>query len=67
MITKIGLVAGEIWEYLEMNNNTADMDEIIQGLGHGRDLVLMSIGWLSRESHILLEGEDANLTIKLSS
>lgn len=66
MITKIGLAAGDIWEYLEKNDRRAALSDIISGLGKDRDTVLMSIGWLAREGHILLEGKPGNYVVKLN-
>lgn len=67
MITRIGIVAGEIWNYLEKNNRTAKLDELILGLGKDKDMALMSIGWLAREGHIVLEGEGPNYTVTLTN
>ncbi len=58
MITKIGIVAGEIWQLLE-SNGTVSIKDIKSKLDRAESLILMSIGWLSREGHVLLE-EKAN-------
>ncbi|NQT46625.1 MAG: winged helix-turn-helix domain-containing protein [Candidatus Omnitrophica bacterium] len=55
MITKIGIVAGEIWHYLEGHGDTS-LEALIKGVDKPRDVVLMSLGWLAREGHIILEG-----------
>ena len=67
MITKIGIIAGEIWEYLDNHGKSSSLEEIVSGLEKDRDIVLMSIGWLARESHIVMEGESPNYTVKLST
>ncbi|MBD3427251.1 MAG: hypothetical protein GF409_08545 [Candidatus Omnitrophica bacterium] len=66
MITQIGLVAGDIWDYLDNHNGEARMGDLTSDLKKDRDLVLMSIGWLAREGHIVLEGKMPNYTVKLS-
>ena len=66
MITKIGLVAGDIWNYLDGHDGCDQIGNIINGVKKQGDIVLMSIGWLAREGHILLEREDAGYTVKLS-
>lgn len=66
MITQIGLVAGEIWDYLDNHDQKAKMDDIISDLRKNRDLVLMSVGWLAREGHIVLEGKTPDYTIRFS-
>lgn len=67
MITQIGLVAGEIWDYLENNNKEAGLGDIISTLQKDRDLVLMSVGWLAREGHIVMEGKVPDYTIRLTN
>jgi len=65
MITQIGIVAGEIWNHLEKNPGTNDLEGIIKEIDKPKDLVLMSIGWLAREGHIVLEGESPSYSLKL--
>ncbi len=64
MITQIGIIAGEIWHVLE-KSRTAKMSDIITGIDKPRDAVLMSIGWLAREGHVILEGEGPNYRVSL--
>ena len=52
MITKIGIVAGDIWSYLEEQGSVAEMDDLVRELKKEKELVLMSVGWLAREGHI---------------
>lgn len=66
MITKIGIIAGEIWEYLDNHAKKSSLEDMISALGKDRDQVFMSIGWLAREGHIVLEGESPNYTVRLS-
>ena len=54
MITRIGIVAGEIWHYLEGHGDTS-LETLIKGVDKPRDVILMSLGWLAREGHIILE------------
>jgi len=67
MITKIGIVAGEIWNYLEKHDQSAAMDEVVEGMEQDRDIILMSIGWLSREGHVILEGQAPNHVVRLTN
>ena len=64
MITKIGIVAGEIWHILE-NRAKSSLDDIIKDVDAPRDIVLMSIGWLAREGHVVLEVEAPNQEVSL--
>ncbi len=58
MITEIGIVAGDIWHFLD-NRRTCTLDELVNGTDKDRNVVLMSLGWLAREGHIILEQQDA--------
>ncbi|NQT07345.1 MAG: winged helix-turn-helix domain-containing protein [Candidatus Omnitrophica bacterium] len=64
MITKLGIIAGEIWHLLE-NKEKVTLDDIIKELDSPRDIVLMSMGWLAREGHIVLEGDTPNHVVSL--
>ncbi len=65
VITKIGLAAGEVWDYLEKNGKKAKLDDIVASFDGNRDLAMMSIGWLAREGHVVLEGECPSCTVRL--
>jgi hypothetical protein len=65
MITEIGIVAGEIWHYLEKSDKRDNLDNIIKHIEKPRDIILMSIGWLAREGHIVLKGETPNHEVSL--
>ena len=64
MITKIGIVAGEIWQLLDKKEKS-DLQYIIQNIDAPKEIILMSIGWLAREGHIVLEGETPNHVVSL--
>lgn len=57
MITRIGIVAGEIWQLLD-TKGSMNLKDITAKLDRSENLILMSLGWLSREGHILLEERD---------
>ena len=64
MITKIGIVAGEIWHYLDAHKKVK-LSELISDLGYSKEVILMSVGWLAREGHIILEEEDSDFKVFL--
>lgn len=64
MITEIGIVAGEIWQYLEKYNET-NLSKLIESTGRDRDLIIMGLGWLAREGHIILTRKDDDYKIVL--
>ncbi len=53
MITEIGIVSGDILHYLEQHK-TCTLTELVEGVEKKKDVVLMSLGWLSREGHVVL-------------
>ncbi|MDP2939096.1 MAG: winged helix-turn-helix domain-containing protein [Candidatus Omnitrophota bacterium] len=64
MITEIGIVAGEIWHYLDQHGE-ARLSEMVKGIDKPRDLVLMSVGWLAREGHVILQEVERDFSIAL--
>ncbi len=65
MITEIGIVAGDIWHYLDQNRNST-LKQLVDGIDKKRDVALMSLGWLAREGHVILEetGGDYKITLR---
>ncbi|MCD6080086.1 MAG: winged helix-turn-helix domain-containing protein, partial [Candidatus Omnitrophica bacterium] len=53
----IGIVAGEIWHYLDQHGKVS-FSELVSSIDKPRDLILMSLGWLAREGHVILEGNE---------
>ncbi|MBI3322224.1 MAG: winged helix-turn-helix domain-containing protein [Candidatus Omnitrophica bacterium] len=68
MITEIGIVAGEIWHYLDKHGE-ARFSEMVTGIKQSRELALMSVGWLAREGHVVVkpEGNDYQVSLRHSS
>lgn len=64
MITEIGIVAGEIWHYLETRKEALFAD-IVSAIKRPRDLALMSLGWLAREGHVVVRQEGQNCYVQL--
>ena len=67
MITLIGVAAGEIWNYLDVHGKKDSISNMVEVMGKDRDMMLMSIGWLAREGHIVLEGEGPDYVVELKS
>lgn len=65
MIMEIGIVAGEIWHYLDKHGE-ASFSEMVAGIHQPRDLALMSAGWLAREGHVVIreEGKDYRVSLR---
>jgi len=53
MITEIGIVAGDIWHYLD-HHGEVTLSQLVKGIDKARDNVLMSLGWLAREGHVIV-------------
>ena len=64
MITEIGIVAGEIWHYLDEHGNDA-FSRVMTGIGRPRELALMSLGWLAREGHVVVRPEGQDFRVEL--
>ena len=64
MITEIGIVAGEIWHYLDAHSEVA-FSQVVSGIERPQDLALMSLGWLAREGHVVVRQEGSNLYVTL--
>ncbi len=64
MITEIGIVSGDIWHYLEQHK-TCTLTELVEGTDKSRNIVLMALGWLSREGHVILEDQENEYKITL--
>ncbi len=65
MITEIGIVAGEIWHYLDGHGESL-FSEVAKGIGRPLSLSLMSLGWLAREGHTLVreDGKDFRVSLR---
>ncbi|MCM8783094.1 MAG: winged helix-turn-helix domain-containing protein [Candidatus Omnitrophica bacterium] len=65
MITEIGIVAGEIWHYLDQHGEVS-LSELVDNIDKPRDTVLMSLGWLAREGHVILIalGDDYRVSLR---
>jgi hypothetical protein len=64
MITEIGIVAGEIWHYLDGHKN-ALFSQVVTGIDRPKELALMSLGWLAREGHVIVRQEGSDLRVSL--
>lgn len=65
MITEIGITAGDIWHYLDKQGKAVGFSQLCSGIDKPNDLVLMSLGWLAREGHIILNKESEGYQILL--
>ena len=64
MITEIGILAGEIWHFLD-SHGSVSITVLVKGIDRPRDNVLMSLGWLARESHVILQKENNDYKVSL--
>lgn len=66
MIMEIGITAGEIWHYLDREGQV-NLSDLVKNIEKPRELVLMSVGWLAREGHVVLNMKGSEYTIFLRS
>ncbi|MBL7151153.1 MAG: winged helix-turn-helix domain-containing protein [Candidatus Omnitrophica bacterium] len=64
MITEIGIAAGEIWHFLDQHGETS-LSVLVKSIDKHEDIVLMSLGWLAREGHVILRQTDSDYKISL--
>lgn len=64
MITEIGIIAGEIWHYLD-SHGTVPFAQVVQGIGCAREPALMSLGWLAREGHVVVAVQGSDFQVSL--
>jgi hypothetical protein len=64
MITEIGIVAGDIWHFLDQHGE-AFLSELVRGIDKPRDNVLMSLGWLAREGHVIVQQVNGDYKLAL--
>lgn len=64
MITEIGIVAGDIWHFLDQHGEVT-LSGLIKGIEKPRDNVLMSLGWLAREGHVVVAQVNGEYSISL--
>ena len=64
MITEIGIVAGEIWHYLD-EHGEVPFTAVVRGIERSRELALMSLGWLAREGHVVVRQEGQEFRVEL--
>lgn len=64
MITEIGIVAGDIWHFLDQHGEVT-LQELVSGIDKPRDNMLMSLGWLAREGHVIVQQVESDYKISL--
>ena len=64
MITEIGIIAGDIWHFLDQHGEVT-LSNLVKGIDKPRDNVLMSLGWLAREGHVVLQQVYNDYTVSL--
>jgi len=64
MITEIGIVAGDIWHFLDQHGEVT-LASLVRGIDKPRDNVLMSLGWLAREGHVILQQIEDDYKVSL--
>ncbi len=64
MITEIGIGAGDIWHYLDQHGESR-FAAMAKQIDKPRDLLLMSLGWLAREGHVLVQQVSNDYTVSL--
>lgn len=61
----IGVVAGMIWQYLDLNGPVT-VSKLAKDVDAPRDLVMQGIGWLAREDKLRFEETPRSRLIRLA-
>ena len=64
MITEIGIIAGEIWHDLD-EHGASRFSRIMSRIDRPKELALMSLGWLARESHVVVRQDGDDFQVEL--
>ena len=64
MITEIGITAGEIWHFLDRHGKVK-LSQLLSGIDKPQEITLMSLGWLAREGHVLVEIDGSEYLVSL--
>jgi len=64
MITEIGIVAGEIWHYLDTRGEVL-FSQLVKSIDRPKELALMSVGWLGREGHVIVRQDGGDFRVSL--
>lgn len=62
-ITSIGLIAGEIWHFIDDKGGESTLSDVLNSINHTKEFTLMSLGWLAREGQFFLEEKDNDFKI----
>ncbi len=65
MMTEIGIAAGDIWNHLELKDRTG-LDDLLSIQPKNEKVILMALGWLAREGHVLFKVENGVTFIELN-
>ncbi len=64
MITEIGITAGDIWHYLDEHGKST-LSQIAKSIDTDNERVLMSVGWLAREGHVIIDKSSQDYRVYL--
>ena len=64
MITEIGITAGDIWHYLDEHGKSS-LSQVMSEIDTEKERVLMAVGWLAREGHVIVEGTSPDYQVYL--
>ncbi len=64
MITEIGFAAGDIWKLLDQKERL-ELAELMKQIPRSKELILMALGWLCREGHVVIIENNGKLLIEL--
>jgi len=65
MQEKIGITAGQVWEYLYNNHGPVTAIKLKSALGISNSTLYLALGWLAREDKLEIAESDHSFKISL--
>jgi hypothetical protein len=66
MIETIGIAAGEIWKFLDKQEQPVTLSTLRKNLSLSSTLLIMGLGWLAREGKINIEIPEDSYSYRIS-
>ncbi|MBM3241577.1 hypothetical protein FJZ31_35295 [Candidatus Poribacteria bacterium] len=66
MIETIGIAAGEIWKFLDKQEQPITLSTLRKNLSLSSTLLIMGLGWLAREGKINIEMPENSYSYRIS-
>lgn len=66
MIEEIGKIAGEIWNFLNLQSKPVNLAKLKKNISVSSNILMMALGWLAREDKLHIEISEDSYEYKIS-